>query len=173
MACVGPRITVLASRLAFRGAFSSPSLTRALTSPIAMPPKASAAGKTTQQGLGAFLQKGVKMVEHIKVDVPKAFAENGDKSAAGTRTSGRKRTTKAEADAKAAAKAAKKPKKAGPSRDAERRCWSAGKKIVCGADEAGRGPPAASARGRDGGPCAAAPPRPGWVPPTTAGRIWA
>ena len=140
MACVGSRITVLASRLAFRGACSSPSLTRALTSSIAMPPKASAAGKTTQQGLGAFLQKGVKMVDHIKVDVPKASAENGDKTAAGTRTSGRKRTTKAEADAKAAAKAAKKPKKAGPSRDAERRCWSAGKKIVCGVDEAGRGP---------------------------------
>ena len=80
------------------------------------------------------------MVDHIKVDVPKASAENGDKSAGGTRTSGRKRTTKAEADAKAAAKAAKKPKKAGPSRDAERRCWSAGKKIVCGVDEAGRGP---------------------------------
>ena len=103
MACVGSRITVLASRLAFRGACSSPSLTRALTSSIAMPPKASAAGKTTQQGLGAFLQKGVKMVDHIKVDVPKASAENGDKSAAGTRTSGRKRTTKAEADAKAKA----------------------------------------------------------------------
>ena len=111
MACVGSRITVLASRLAFRGACSSPSLTRAITSSIAMPPKASAAGKTTQQGLGAFLQKGVKMVDHIKVDVPKASAENGDKSAAGTRTSGRKRTTKAEADAKAAAKAAKKPKR--------------------------------------------------------------
>jgi len=79
------------------------------------------------------------MVDHIKVDIPVKAEADGDK-ASDKRTSGRKRTTKADADAKAAAKAAKKPKKAGPSRDHERRCWDAGKKFVCGVDEAGRGP---------------------------------
>ena len=135
MACVGSRFTVLASRIAFRAAcvphFHQ---TRAfINSPRAMPPK------STQQGLGAFLKKGVKMVDHIKVDIPVKAEADGDK-ASDKRTSGRKRTTKADADAKAAAKAAKKPKKAGPSRDHERRCWDAGKKFVCGVDEAGRGP---------------------------------
>lgn len=89
-----------------------------------------------QIGLGAFLQKGVKMVDHIKVEVPKASSEDGKPE---KRTSGRKRTTKAEKDAELAAKA-KKPKKAGPSRAHEERCWAAGKKMVCGVDEAGRGP---------------------------------
>jgi len=137
MACIGSRFTVLASRIAFRAACVPHFLpTRAFINSAAMPPK------STQQGLGAFLKKGVKMVDHIKVDIPlKATADGTDKSASSAkRTSGRKRTTKAEADAKAATKAAKKPKKAGPSRDHERRCWDAGKKFVCGVDEAGRGP---------------------------------
>jgi len=98
-----------------------------------------AAMSSKQMGLGAFLKKGVKMVEHIKVDIPTTAGADGEKKPP-TRTSGRKRTTKAEADAKAAAKAAKKPKKAGPSRAHEERCWAAGKKVVCGVDEAGRGP---------------------------------
>ena len=135
MACVGSKFTVLASRIAFRAA-CVPHFhpTRAfINSARAMPPK------STQQGLGAFLKKGVKMVDHIKVDIPVKAEADGDK-ASDKRTSGRKRTTKADADAKAAAKAAKKPKKAGPSRDHERRCWDAGKKFVCGVDEAGRGP---------------------------------
>ena len=135
MACVGSRFTVLASRIAFRAA-CVPHFhpTRAfINSARAMPPK------STKQGLGAFLKKGVKMVDHIKVDIPVKAEADGDK-ASDKRTSGRKRTTKADADAKAAAKAAKKPKKAGPSRDHERRCWDAGKKFVCGVDEAGRGP---------------------------------
>ena len=135
MACVGSRFTVLASRIAFRAA-CVPHFhpTRAfINSARVMPPK------STQQGLGAFLKKGVKMVDHIKVDIPVKAEADGDK-ASDKRTSGRKRTTKADADAKAAAKAAKKPKKAGPSRDHERRRWDAGKKFVCGVDEAGRGP---------------------------------
>ena len=57
-----------------------------------------------QIGLGAFLQKGVKMVDHIKVEVPKASSEDGKPE---KRTSGRKRTTKAEKDAELAAKAKK------------------------------------------------------------------
>ena len=135
MACVGSRFTVLASRIAFRAA-CVPHFhpTRAfINSARVMPPK------STQQGLGAFLKKGVKMVDHIKVDIPVKAEADGDK-ASDKRTSGRKRTTKADADAKAAAKAAKKHKKAGPSRDHERRCWDAGKKFVCGVDEAWRGP---------------------------------
>ena len=131
MACIGSRFTVLASRIAFRAACVPHFLpTRAFINSAAMPPK------STQQGLGAFLKKGVKMVDHIKVDIPlKATADGTDKSASSAkRTSGRKRTTKAEADAKAATKAAKKPKKAGPSRDHERRCWDAGEfllKLIC------------------------------------------
>ena len=50
-------------------------------------------------------------MDHIKVEVPKASSEDGKPE---KRTSGRKRTTKAEKDAELAAKA-KKPKKAGPS----------------------------------------------------------
>lgn len=131
MACIGSRFTVLASRISFRAACVPHFLpTRAFINSAAMPPK------STQQGLGAFLKKGVKMVDHIKVDIPlKATADGTDKSASSAkRTSGRKRTTKAEADAKAATKAAKKPKKAGPSRDHERRCWDAGEfllKLIC------------------------------------------
>ena len=128
MACIGSRFTVLASRIAFRAACVPHFLpTRAFINSAAMPPK------STQQGLGAFLKKGVKMVDHIKVDIPVKAEADGDK-ASDKRTSGRKRTTKADADAKAAAKAAKKPKKAGPSRDHERRCWDAGEfllKLIC------------------------------------------
>ena len=61
-----------------------------------------AAMSSKQMGLGAFLKKGVKMVEHIKVDIPTTAGADGEKKPP-TRTSGRKRTMKAEADAKAAA----------------------------------------------------------------------
>ena len=84
------------------------------------------------------MKKGVKMVDHIKVAAPVAAKDAEGTSP--TRASGRKRTTKAQADAARAEKQAKKPKKAGPSREHERRCWEAGKKVVCGVDEAGRGP---------------------------------
>ena len=88
MACVGSKFTVLASRIAFRAA-CVPHFhpTRAfINSARAMPPK------STQQGLGAFLKKGVKMVDHIKVDIPVKAEADGDK-ASDKRTSGRKRTT--------------------------------------------------------------------------------
>lgn len=121
------------SRLRFRSAVSPSRAFVTSTQLHTMAPKKSVPG---QQGLGAFLQKGVKMVDHIKVDVPAKKPEGESPK----RVSGRKRTTKAQADAEKAKKAAKKPKKAGPSREHERRCWDAGKKVVCGVDEAGRGP---------------------------------
>ena len=135
MACVGSRVPVLASRLIFLGACPASRALACSAGRPAMPPKAK---NTTQQGLGAFLKKGVKMVDHIKVAAPVAAKDAEGTSPA--RASGRKRTTKAQADAARAEKQAKKPKKAGPSREHERRCWEAGKKVVCGVDEAGRGP---------------------------------
>jgi ribonuclease HII len=141
MACLSSRLTVFASRLAFRRSLGvSSSRAFVLTAPTrAMPAKPKAAPKG-QQGLGAFLQKGVRMVDHIKVDVP-TKEEGKDSSKPNSRVTGRKRVTKTEADLKKASeKAAKKPKKVGPSRHHERLMWDAGKQVVCGVDEAGRGP---------------------------------
>jgi|EP00982_Pelagococcus_subviridis_P006185 ribonuclease HII len=79
-----------------------------------------------------FVKKGVVMAD--------APFEPPPKQSPSSRSSTRKRTTKAEKDAELAKKAAKKPKKNGPSRAHEQMYWDQGKKIVCGVDEAGRGP---------------------------------
>ena len=98
-----------------------------------MAPKKKDAGvpATKQLGLGAFVKKGVNMADF---SVPVASADKGEKKTP-TRTSARKRNAPAKEETKP-----KKPKKAGPSRHHEQLYWDQGKKLVCGVDEAGRGP---------------------------------